>query len=86
MSPIRRLPSNASAALIRSAVLLDRDPARAPELVEALTLLAEAAVEQDDLRSAYDFVCMALEVHCDDVGLTNLAGSAECPCNVMPLA
>ena len=71
--PCRLLP-NATAALMQSAVLLDRDPQRSAELVSTLILLAEVAMEQDDLRSAYDFVCMALEVTCDDLRLTNFAG------------
>ena len=73
-----RLLPNATAALIQAAVLLDRESLRSPKLVDALILLAEVAMEQDDLRSAYDFACMALEVDCDDLRLTNLAGNWVC--------
>ena len=80
-----RLLPNATAALIQSASLLYRDRLRSAELVDALTLLAEVAVEQDDLRSAYDFVCMALEDNCDNLRLTNLAGTRFVGIAVIPV-
>ena len=60
---------------MHAAALLERNPFRSSERIDALTLLAEIAVEQGDDRSAYGYVADALEANCDDLRLTNLAGT-----------